>query len=156
MGEDAQAELDSVLRQLHTGDTVTATYYYDRQYDVFTRPVIKMDTLRRTLLVGQRVIILTISTLSSGRDFARISASEKRAASSGTELFKRGLGCFLQQANGSFRREAGMTHFRRVCTTLHCLPLMWGYVILAFAFGKRQAAVDKTPTWCYNSYKSKN
>ena len=58
LGEDAQAELDSVLRQLHTGDTVTATYYHNRRYDVFTGPVIKMDTLRRTLLVGQRVIHL--------------------------------------------------------------------------------------------------
>ena len=58
LGEDAQAELDSVLHQLHTGDTVTATYYHDRQYDVFTGPVIKVDILRRTLLVGQRVIHL--------------------------------------------------------------------------------------------------
>lgn len=58
LGEDAQLELDSTLRQLHIGDTVTATYYHDRQYDVFTGPVIKLDTFRRALFVGQRIIHL--------------------------------------------------------------------------------------------------
>ena len=49
-----------------------------------------------------------------------------------------------------------MTHFRRVCTALHCLPVMWGHVMLAFAFDKIQDAIDELPAWCYNSYKSKN
>lgn len=56
LGEDAQAELDSTLRQLHSGDTITATYYHDRQYDVFTGSVTRLDPHRRILFVSQRAI----------------------------------------------------------------------------------------------------
>ena len=76
-------------------------------------------------LLASGSYILTISTLSSGRDFARVSVSHQTRSQLRHGAVQKGLGgCCPQQANGSFRREAGMTHFRRVCTTLHCLPVM--------------------------------
>lgn len=58
LGEDAQAELDTALRELRTGDTVTVTYYRDRQYKELTGPVRRLDPVRRTLSVGETIIPL--------------------------------------------------------------------------------------------------
>lgn len=56
LGEDAQMELDSALRQLHPGDTVMVTYYHDWQYVVITGTVTQVDALRRLLHIEQQAI----------------------------------------------------------------------------------------------------
>lgn len=58
LGEDAQAELDAALRELRAGDTVTVTYYRDRQYWELTGPARRLDPIHRTLAVGETIIPL--------------------------------------------------------------------------------------------------
>lgn len=58
LGEDAQAELDTALRELQAGDTVTVTYYRDRQYRTQTGPARRLDPVRGTLAVGETIIPL--------------------------------------------------------------------------------------------------
>ena len=58
LGEDAQAELDAALRELRAGDTVTVTYYRDRQYKKLTGPAMRLDPVHRILAVGETIIPL--------------------------------------------------------------------------------------------------
>lgn len=46
LGEDAQEELDQILRELAIGDNVTATYYTSQQYVTLTGPVVGLMNLR--------------------------------------------------------------------------------------------------------------
>lgn len=58
LGEDAQAELDTALRELRAGDIVTVTYYQGRQYRDLTGPAKRLDPIHRTLSVGEAIIPL--------------------------------------------------------------------------------------------------
>lgn len=58
LGEDAQAELDSVLRQVEPGDTVKVEFYREWQYKVLTGLVKRLDPVRQTLFIGETAIQL--------------------------------------------------------------------------------------------------
>lgn len=56
LGEDAQAELDTTLRSLGIGNTVTVTYYHAAAYQTLTGPVDRVDPMRRVLAVNGVII----------------------------------------------------------------------------------------------------
>jgi len=64
LGEDAQEELDQILRELSIGDIVTATYYTSQQYVTLTGPVIGIDKLAQSIqILGTHIPLVDLYNL---------------------------------------------------------------------------------------------
>ncbi len=64
LGEDAQEELDQILRELSIGDIVTATYYTSQQYVTLTGPVIGIDKLPQSIqILGTHIPLVDLYNL---------------------------------------------------------------------------------------------